>query len=73
MTNAQLQEMARRLLANGLFNNETDPAGDIERGLEYIASDGEFDSEVIAANIQSIDDWDSLNEWAARIGEEDHA
>jgi len=68
MNNQQLIEMAQSALENWLFDEETDPNGAIKRGLEYLASPGDYDQEVIDARIKSGDDWDALEEWALYLG-----
>jgi excisionase family DNA binding protein len=68
--NQQLREMAKIALENWLFDQETDPDGDIQRGLAYLAEPGDWDDEIIAARISDPEDWDGLGEWAAFLGQD---
>lgn len=69
ITNTQVKEMAREALDNWLFDDDTDPDGAIKRGLDYLASEGDWDQEVIEARLKGTDDWDGLNEWADFLGQ----
>ena len=69
MNNETLRNMAQAALENWLFDEDTDPDGDVNRGLEYLASDGDFDEDVIEAHVTREDDWDGLQEWAKFTGE----
>ena len=70
-TNDKLQEIAKTALDNWFFDEETDPDGDCKRGLEYLASDGNFDQEIIDARFLGATDdsqWSILDEWARYYG-----
>jgi len=60
--------MAQVAKVHWLFDEDTDPDGDVKRGVEYLASEGDFDEEVIEANVTSEDDWDGLQAWAKFYG-----
>lgn len=68
MDNEKLQLMASQALQNWIFDDETDPSGFVKKGLEYLASEGKWDTEVIQARIKRDDDWDGLEEWARYLG-----
>lgn len=70
VSNATLQEMARTALNMWIFDEETDPEGEVKAGLEYIASDGEFDQDIIDSNIANGNDFDGLQDWALRLGQQ---
>jgi excisionase family DNA binding protein len=71
MDNQQLREMARIALENWLFDQDTDPDGDVQRGLAYLAEPGDWDDGIIAARVSGPNDWDGLREWAAFLGQDD--
>lgn len=68
MDNEKLQLMASQALQNWLFDDETDPSGFIKKGLENLASPGDWSLEIIHARIERDDDWDGLEEWARWLG-----
>lgn len=68
MNNETLRNMAQAAKVHWLFDEGTDPDGDVKRGIEYLASDGDFDEDVIEAHVTSEDDWDGLQDWAKFYG-----
>lgn len=68
MDNEKLQLMANQALQNWIFDDETDPSEFIKKGLEYLASPGDWDQEIIDARIARTDDWDGLENWARYLG-----
>ena len=72
-SNVELRQMAEGALENWLFDEETDPGGDIKAGLEYYAAGGDVapDEDVpdlFAGFKASLDEWDILEEMAKRVG-----
>jgi len=71
ITNEQLREMANEAMNYWDFDAETDPDGSLLRGLQYIASDGDFRQSAIDAQFGGKTDdskWDALDEWARFYG-----
>ena len=71
ITNKQLKEMAREAMNYWDLDAETDPDGSCRRGLQYIASDGDFRQDVIDARFNDANDdskWDILDDWARFYG-----
>lgn len=70
--NAELRQMAKEALENWLFDEDTDPDGDIKAGLEYYASEGDVapDADIPAMfeGFKGLDEWDILQERAKDIG-----
>ena len=71
--NAELREMAQAAIENWLFDEETDPNGDIKAGLEYYAADGDAVpdgdvSRLFEGYKVSLDEWDILEEMAKGVG-----
>lgn len=69
INNDELREMAQLALENWQFDSETDPDGDIKRGLEFLAAEGNWDQDVIDTRFERGDKWDSLMDWAKFLGE----
>ena len=73
ITNQKLRDMARDALNNWLFDADTDPDGDCKRGLEYLASEGDWEQDVIDFRFNdgvfpTMDKWEILSEWACHLG-----
>lgn len=72
-TNEELREMAKSAQENWQFDDDTDPDGDIKRGLEFLATEGNWDQDVIDARFDNPgrgrDKWDCLEEWASFLGQ----
>ena len=69
VSNAELRKRAQSALDHWVLDEETDSQGNVRRGLEFLADDGDWDhQEVIDCNVQSTEDWDGLEEWAERLG-----
>ena len=66
--NNQVRGMAQAYLDNGIFDDDTDPDGDIQAGLQFLAKDGDWDQEAIDGWIDSTNDWDGLEDWAQTLG-----
>lgn len=71
--NDELRQMAKDALDNWLFDEETDPDGDIKAGLEYYAADGDAVLDEDVSNLfkgykNSLNEWDILEEIARGIG-----
>jgi hypothetical protein len=68
VTNEELNEMAQEAKENWLFDADTDPDGDIQRGLDVLGTNSQ-DQEVIDARFERGDKWDALMEWAGFLGQ----
>lgn len=73
ITNTELRQMAKDALENWIFDEGTDPDGDCKRGLEYLASEGDFGQGVIdyrfnEGNFPTLDKWEILDDWARYYG-----
>ena len=67
--NEEIREMARAALQCWLFDEDTDPDGNIKRGLKHLTNHGDWDQDIIAARFKGRDDWDDLQEWANFLGQ----
>ena len=71
-TNAQLKELAREAKENWLFDEDTDPDGNVAQGLDVILS-GDVDDTEVEDVFQKdnfpkrSDRWDALEDWAKRL------
>lgn len=70
VSNATVQQMAKTAIEHWLFDEDTDPDGAVMAGLEYLASDGELDQDIIDGNIAHGNDFDGLQDWALRLGQQ---
>lgn len=70
MTNAKVRQMAEVAKIHWDFDEDTDPHGDVKRGIDYLAEDGDWDQDIIDANVESEEDWDGLEDWATRLGQQ---
>lgn len=76
ITNAQLREMAAIAQQNWLLDEDTDPEGNVRKGLEFLASEGDYDQEIIDERLgenanfdsEAAEKWDRLEEWAKYLG-----
>lgn len=70
--NSELRQLAKDALENWLFDNDTDPDGDIKAGLEYYASEGDVASDedipAMFEGFKGLDEWEILQERAKAIG-----
>lgn len=70
MTNQELKQMAEIAKENWLFDEDTDPHGEIAAGLDYILADGDFDEDMIEIHVKDVEDYDGLEEWARFLGQQ---
>jgi len=66
--NEWVQGMARSALDNWLFDEDTDPDGQIKRGLDFLAEEGDWGQDIIDAHLKHRLDWDGLGDWAKYLG-----
>lgn len=67
--NEEIREMARTALQCWLFDEDTDPDGNVKRGLEHLSNAGDWNQDIISARFNGTSDWDDLQEWANFLGQ----